>query len=171
MKKLSIILILTCLFLSTGYGQDTLDFTKGRVKFIDYKNLPIVKGTINGKIAYFIVDTGATISVLDLNQASEFGYRSHPFKNNYNVESLGDKNDFNTVVDFKVFVGGIDFRGDYFTKDISRLVTAINENNKVIITGIIGSNILKKNGIIIDYHTMSLYMAKHVELKHKNDEK
>ncbi|MBX2842122.1 MAG: aspartyl protease family protein [Flammeovirgaceae bacterium] len=46
------------------------------------KAKPIIKGKINGQNAYFLIDTGADITLLDSKDAKKFQYRLS-FPNNH----------------------------------------------------------------------------------------
>src|SRR5690349_20974148 len=58
-------------------AQAEYSFIEKEISFETVGCIPIVKGTINGKSTFFIIDTGASITMLNESDADHFGFRSH----------------------------------------------------------------------------------------------
>jgi hypothetical protein len=121
-------------------------------------NLCIVEGEINGKKTYFLMDTGAGISTLDINQAKHFGFTATPcelsvsgFTNNVAPiqEALGVTS---------IRINQVDITGDViYTTNMSNLVRHIQQCANKRISGIIGVPIIKRHGLVIDLTRNKLY--------------
>lgn len=122
-------------------------------KIIKRDYLPIVEGALNGKKAYFLLDTGASISVLDVTKATQYGF------------TLGDMNDFtisgyggvsNNVVklnNVNIKLGSEEMDSEFLGKDIGYLVDAVQNATSYKIVGIIGNNNIAGNDLILDFET------------------
>ena len=121
-------------------------------------NLCIVEGEINGKKAYFIMDTGAGLTTFDINQAKHFGFTSTEcdlsvsgFTNN--VEPIQQ-----AVGITSIRINEVDVTGDIiYTTNMSNLVKHIQLCANKRISGIIGVPIIKKHGLVIDLTNNRLY--------------
>ena len=140
------------------------NFSGGAVPFVSANKIPIVKGKINGDDAYFIVDSGASISLLDSKQDKKYGFFTAESQDGGGVAGYGGNTTMMDVIGAVVNVGGITFEGPFMSQDISNVVSAIEKSDGIHISGIIGSNIMTKAGIIIDYTHNSLYLEKYVKV-------
>ena len=116
--------------------------------------IPIINGRINGKPAVFIVDTGASISILDESLADYFGFRrvSHPEAANQNIIGLGGESEYREAYNYKVELGSLVVRGVIFrTNQLTALTRIIKMREKIIIAGIIGSDVLNRYRVSIDF--------------------
>jgi len=61
------------------------------IRMMIRKQLPIVEGSINGMKAYFIIDTGASITVLNVDVAKKYHFIAvhNDFLNRYHITGLG----------------------------------------------------------------------------------
>jgi hypothetical protein len=127
--------------------------------FIDTDcNLCIVEGEINGKQTYFIIDTGAGITCVDLNQSSHFGFSSIDDQ----IKVGGYTNDIGEV---KIATGiesikikDVDISGDViYTHDMSNLVRFIEQCSHKRIGAIIGVPVIIRHGLVIDLTNQKLY--------------
>ena len=121
-------------------------------------NLCIVEGEINGKKAYFLMDTGAGLTTFDINQAKHFGFTSTPcdlsvsgFNNN--VASIEQ-----AVGITSIRINEVDLAGDIiYTTNMSNLVKHVQQCANKRISGIIGVPIIKRHGLVIDLTNNRLY--------------
>ncbi len=133
--------------------------TLPRSFFIDTDcNLSIVEGEINGKKTYFIIDTGAGITCVDVNQSSHFG-----FSFTDDEISVGGYN--NDIGEVKMAIGiksikikDVDISGDViYTHDLSNLVRFIEQCAHKRIGAIIGVPVIRRYGLVIDLTNQKLY--------------
>lgn len=130
----------------------------GKVDFVSVNKIPVVEGKINGKKAFFIVDSGASLSVLDENQKNYYSFDTQES----NIEAAGYSGVavFREVVGADIEIGGIRFVTDFKSQDMSKIVSIIRSTEGVSISGIIGSDIMKTNNFIINYTDNSLTLGK-----------
>jgi hypothetical protein len=141
----------TLLLLNTwGCLPATYD-NMNKIRFTTIGKIPIIEGKINGKRALFIVDTGASCSILNQTGSVHFGfgYLTHAGQNVY---GLGGNAKINQVVNCAVEFGPLKIRNLTFrTNPLDYLTEAIREHEKIEIAGIIGSDIFNRYGITIDF--------------------
>jgi hypothetical protein len=131
-----------------------VESSEREIPFYDNSKVPIIEGILNNKKAYFIVDSGASISILDINQSKEYSFDCLDLENT--VVGFGGKSTYYTLsnvnVDLKLIPTITEFKGN----DLKLLVKIIDKHSHVKIVGILGSDIFKKNGIQINYSTNSI---------------
>jgi hypothetical protein len=129
----------------------------GCVSFRTVNKIPVVEGKINGKRAYFIVDTGASISILNETEASRFGFKFFT-PQDIEVHGLSGQAEINEATHCEVEFGSLKIRGlKFHTKKLNEVVRAIHENEAVEIAGIIGANVIDFYGVTIDYRNRKIY--------------
>ena len=157
MKRFLSFLFISILFFSCE-GQDKSFEGDGKVDFVASTKVPIVSGTLNGKKTYFILDSGASLSVLDDTQSESFGFET----SNSDKEAFG----YGGVAKFKeasnveITIGGLIFETDFKSQDLTGLKNLILEVDGYVISGIIGSDIMKKNNFILDYSTSTITIGR-----------
>lgn len=158
---LLIIVVLLCSCNSTKYisvlATNEKDVVAKELDLIYTRNLFFVDGYLNGKKARFLVDTGANVSVLDINKSKKYGftYRDKDdtvvgiggYTKRYRVYSTKLKTKYGENILIK-FSGG----------DMS-VVFGVMSNEGINVVGIIGSDFLMNSDAIIDYknRTLQLY--------------
>ena len=116
---------------------------------------PIVKGTINGKNAYLLLDTGADVSIIHFKDAKRYGFSCHTRSSmkKFRVTGLGASvKGLVGVYDMDLQLGSQIIRADYIALDLSNIINSLNTGTSVKINGIIGSKALRMHGFLIDYH-------------------
>jgi hypothetical protein len=126
------------------------------VKFITIKHIPVIQGRINGKRAYFIIDTGASCSILNQSVADRFGFKYFATLEG-NVAGFGGSakvsQAFNCVIEFgPLRIGNVIFH----TRHLDDLAAVIQEQEHIDIAGIIGSDIFRRYKIGINYKTNTI---------------
>ena len=115
--------------------------------------IPIIKITLNDKDAWFIVDTGASASLVNMAVARDFNLPDH---NNYlagktEINGLGGPRVFQSVT-CKIGLGAITIHHPVLkAKNLSALFDAIRNGENVTVAGILGSDILSRYHMILDY--------------------
>lgn len=126
------------------------DFTYSH-KFVERDFLPIVKGTLNGKKAYFLLDTGASVSILDLKKSSEYGVGIG------NTEDIGvagyggATSDITELTNVDLRFGTERMKDKFSGKDIGYLIEVIRKNTGFEIVGIVGNNNITTSKLILDF--------------------
>jgi hypothetical protein len=127
--------------------QDT-----ARLKVI--RNIPIIKGTINGITAHFLVDTGSTITVLNESLQDHYGFSvaKNRFWNKRCVIGMGGRCFLKEVHDVTVGLGGMHLEFVNKSSDLTMLSEQFAAHG-IAIAGIIGTDLLCFLGANIDLKT------------------
>jgi hypothetical protein len=127
--------------------------TAQSIYFFSVSQIPVVEGKINGKTAYFIVDTGASCSILNESVSKHFGFKTMIMVDEH-LMGLNGTAKIKTAYDYSINLGPLTIKSLLFrTRKIDELVDVIKNNERVSIAGIIGSDVLKKYQMGIDYRT------------------
>jgi len=120
----------------------------------------MVKVKINGEKGRFILDTGASNSCIDIQDALKFGLSTNSSKTlaagagAINMET--EESHQNTIT-----LGKWKFKNFHLVLfDLSHVKSALLQHGEPNIDGIIGADILQKGKAIIDYNKNRLYLKK-----------
>lgn len=140
--------ILALLFMEAAKAQcfDRVDFSLKSPK-------PIVLGNLNGKPAYFLIDTGSDVSFLDLGGGEKYGYSTFLRPDSqHKVASVGNTSfGLYRTSNVKLMIGSQRIKRTIFGYDISNIVDHIDSKFGVRIAGVIGSDVMMKYDFKIDY--------------------
>lgn len=107
----------------------------------------IVQGTINGKKAYMLVDTGASCGLLDKSAVKEYKLAVNKYRT---VNLVGAGGKFKaSMCDTPFIIAGKPIY-QFVVSDISDVVNSIKRQTGIEIAGIIGLAQMKMMGISID---------------------
>lgn len=113
--------------------------------------LPIVEGTLNGKKVFFLLDTGASVSMLDETQANKYGF----FTKKGEDISIGGYGGVTTEVSevskAEIYLGSEKLNKSFLGKDIGYLIKAIHSNTGYSIVGIVGNDNISSERFVIDF--------------------
>lgn len=156
MKKISILIIILLIF--------NIFFIKNRSpKVIPFKNfhnedirIPIIQKDINNEEVLFILDSGANISIID---STWYYNNKHVFTEAEDVKMVLVGISGIVSINSKIVYTEID--EDYVVFTITDLVPVTKNLSKqgFKIVGILGSDYLKDNNLIIDYKKQAVYTA------------
>ncbi|WKN43710.1 retropepsin-like aspartic protease [Tunicatimonas pelagia] len=155
-----LILIIISFLLSTN----TAVYAQDRYEYIDIHTMrdqPIVKGTINGKEAFFLLDTGADVSLIHINDAKRYGFSYHTrhSRQGFRVTGLGASvKGLVGVYGMNLEIGSQKIIDDYIAVDLSNIIRTLHTGSTVRISGIIGCKALRLHGFVIDYHHKKVKM-------------
>ena len=154
MKALSTTLLLVFMSLSL------LSQEVGYIKMKSYKK-PIVQADVNGKKGYFLVDTGAEISVINTADLQRFKleaakiYGDHKRAIGFNGETTSVMRIKNAEVTF----GELYDHKDFYSLDLANLILSIEAKTGIRIHGIIGTDVLTKYNCVIDYNQRQIVLV------------
>jgi len=157
MKKIIVILILI-LFAANCKPQDKQFEGDNKINFISYNKLPIVEGKINNRKAYFILDSGASISVLDESQSRKFNFDVE--ESSSEAAGYGGIAQFSSVYNADLEIGGLGMVTNFKGQDLTAIVAAMEASEGITISGIIGNDIMKPNKFIINFGDETISIAK-----------
>lgn len=156
-----LVFIISVLF---GYcTRQEKNFNEGFVKLKDYRYVPLVQAKLNDKYKYFILDTGASISVID---ESEVKNMKVYYEDANTITGYGGIIKSTKVLkNPNIELGGIKLTDKWLVQDISHIKLAVENSTNVTIAGIIGNNQLARYHLIIDLNKGRLYSPQRVEYK------
>lgn len=117
---------------------------------------PLVKGMINDKVAYFLIDTGASFSLLDIEKSRNFGFTI--------LSKAGKAVGFGNAQSFLYDVGNIKVELNqiplyyFLVGDISASRESIRNITGIEIDGIIGAPTITESEMIIDLNDNIIIM-------------
>ena len=134
----------------------TVPFSDYEYEYIEIFNLhkkPIIEATLNGKKAFFLLDTGSDLTLLNKEEIDKYGFKIFMRENESHaaVGIGGMTNEITSAYKVHLELGSTRIITNYLAFDMSELVNAIDKSSGVEISGIIGSDAMKRYGIIIDY--------------------
>lgn len=106
----------------------------------------IVQGTINGKKAYMLIDTGASCGMFNKKAVKSYKIVT----SNHSVSLVGAGGAFTAYVSNTPFLLADKPIYQFVVSDISDVVNSIKRQTGIEIAGIIGLNQMKMMGISID---------------------
>lgn len=113
----------------------------------------LIKGEVNGHPANFIIDTGASRTVVDKNHLEKLGFQKNIIPNQVLSAGLGTNSmESFTIVLQKLSLGKFILKNfEIAVLDLSHVNTAYALLNLPFINGVIGGDILMKHKGIIHY--------------------
>lgn len=119
-------------------------------KLLYTEGVPLIKAFLNGKKTYFLLDTGASTSMLDISQSQDFSFEVFG-ESDVEITGIGGKkmtsynlSKTSIVIDSKLH--DISFTG----KDLSQVTNAIKDASGYKIAGVIGNNVISSEKWVID---------------------
>jgi hypothetical protein len=146
------------MFILLGLMGTSRCFAQGdTTQLLVVRNVPLVKGTINGVSAYFLVDTGSTITVLNESLQHEYGFSvaRNIFWNKRCVIGMGGKCFLKEVHDVTVGLGKIQIEFVNKSTDLTLLSEQFAAQG-ITIAGIIGTDLLCFLGSRIDLQARTI---------------
>ncbi len=115
---------------------------------------PIVKATLNGKTAYFLLDTGSDLNIVNSAGAGKYNFDVHKVKyvNRGSISTVnGIERDFGHAYAIRMTIGDTPISCGFVSLDIGSIVKSVRKTTGISIAGIIGSDTMKAYHFIIDY--------------------
>ncbi len=152
MKAISIILVL---FLCTwAYGQ--------KVSHIKMQSTtkPIIKTEINGKTAYFLIDTGSSMTIINSSKLEKYDLETLKFTSRRKAVGFnGNREWMLKVTNAEMRLDGQFSYDDFYSMNLDLIAQSILKETNIKITGIIGTDLLRKHHCIINYNQRRLTIA------------
>ena len=157
-KILTFVFITLLIFSCQDNKRDNLFEGDNKIDFISLNGIPVVKGKINSIDTYFIIDSGASLSVLDESQKDKFKFIVE--ESDIEAAGYGGTANFKNAIGVNIEIGGVKFSTEFKSQDLSKIGEIIFKSQGVKIGGIVGSDIMHKNKFIIDYSLNSISLSK-----------
>ena len=118
-----------------------------------HDHMLIVNGQVNGKSGKFIIDTGAGVSLLDLNQAKKYEFNYFKDNSNDRLTGFGGRSQLlETSTVFFQLKGAFDRPIKFYTSDLNGLNSTLSHKTPYIqILGALGADFLDRYKAVIDY--------------------
>jgi hypothetical protein len=143
MKKLLLILFTALILLSCTNSDDGIDF-------IIENNAPIVTANINGLPVKLLIDTGASVSLIDVSTQPLLLFTQDLEVPTTVANGLGGQSYLFGVKDAEVYYEGYKLEITFKGTDLSNFRFGTG------VVGIIGADFLIENGLIIDFPSRKL---------------
>lgn len=114
----------------------------------------IIKGELNGKKAFFLVDTGSDLSFINSGQLYKFQLKEKEIYGN-SKEAIGFNGEtaaIKKVANANLIIGENFAHSSFYSINLNELTKSIEAKTNIKISGIIGADILKKYNCVIDYN-------------------
>ena len=148
-KKSLFFALLNLVLLSSVFGQtketEVLPIIKMHPK-------PIVELMLNGQKSSFLVDTGSDITILNLKDAKKYDFKTVLREGRHQVTGMGGgSSSMSETWDVILGTKGRRFLSSFLSYDLSTIVRSIRNKTGLTISGILGADVMKKYGFIIDF--------------------
>jgi hypothetical protein len=126
----------------------------------------LVRGDVNGHPANFIIDTGASRTVVDKNHLEELGLHADIIPNEVLSAGLGTNSmESSTITLKKISLGKFILRKpEIAVLDLHHINEAYSRLNLPVIHGVIGGDIMMTHKAIIDYPGKTLRLIKNPKI-------
>lgn len=135
MKKLIIMLLIS----ATCYGQS--DY------ILKNRNTPIVDVVVNGVTVNMLIDTGASVNII--NSESVYKFKGAKMYGEKDLVTVGSNTRANSLRNIDATIKGRKV-SEFISLDLTSLQSSIQAETRLEIDGIIGVNGIKQLGMIID---------------------
>lgn len=136
------------------------------------KNKPVVRGNINGHEVFLLIDTGSSRNILDERYAHKFHFRVIDLpipKRGVVIGVTGNRMQARRAYKLKCFVGKQEIKSEFLTLDLSNVLSSLGMIKGKPIIGMIGTEVLKKYGLILDFSQACIKMEEKVNGNGKNN--
>lgn len=144
--KLTITSFLLIVLITTfSYGQeiDTLS--------VKYYGKPVVQMTLNGKKTWVLLDTGSEVSVLNTRSMDKYGFNIYEEYESLEVSGFGsNRNSLYKATNVNLYFGNVALNTTYYAYNFCNIVNSIRARTGKTITAIIGTDMMRSYGFIID---------------------
>lgn len=156
----SIIGMIIMFFILIGGVKDD-NFKGNSIDFKYVGKIPVITVEMNGKSADLIVDSGASISVLNKEDGDFYGYNVGA-PTNFTINGYGGTvTSMNLATNTHLTVNGKKIKASFKLNDISHVIDVMEAKTHTDIIGILGSDVCAKYGFIIDYYNKKIYLSKY----------
>jgi hypothetical protein len=158
MKRLvviiSLVLILTA-FNTPKYTTKTIagEKTQKTIALIHHKYLYFIRVKLNNRDAIFLIDTGASASLVDINQANDYKFKYSVSEQKFS--GVGGGSSSYKIFNYKFHHDSTTLKVYPYGMDLKEVNKSFIENGMPI-TGVIGSDFLRTHDAIINYKKLEL---------------
>jgi len=157
MKALVTVLVGTIItFIAEAHTADPLE--NAYTEIVSLEKVPIIEVSLNGKSAYFVLDSGSDVSLLHLPDALNFEFSHQKRASKSIVGASGGNQPLYQASDFELLLGQRPLQTMFFATDLATIIESLAASTGITITGIIGMDLMRKYGFEIDYLNQRLVL-------------
>lgn len=144
MKTMLTISFLSFAIVCQSIAQDT-------TALLVINNIPLIHGTINNKPAYFVVDTGASVTLLNESLQKEYNFvvRNNRYLDRANIVGVAGSSSLKEAWSVQVILGSYQLNFINRAADLDNIAARFSSYG-VTVAGIIGTDLLRILGSKID---------------------
>lgn len=124
------------------------------VNFYTVGKIPVIRTRLNGKLAHFIVDTGASVSILNEAEASHYGFTVMNADVYATTEVLGFNGSAPTgrVNTCTIEIGDMAIKyGSFRSKNMQDFAYILQKNENIRLAGILGADLMNRYSMRINF--------------------
>jgi len=149
-------LILSAITTTTATGNNlftdsTATKTTNYVNLFKAGNYLMLKCQLNGKPAYFLIDTGASFTVLNSKSAKNYNFDVLERKGLKTTGFGGSTSAIQITIGADVEFKNKKLSMGFLAQDLTKMIRLIQSSTKLRIVGIIGTDLLKRYGCSVDF--------------------
>ena len=149
-------LILSAITTTTATGNNlftdsTATKTTNHVNLFKAGNYLMLKCQLNGKPAYFLIDTGASFTVLNSKSAKSFGFDVLERKGLQTTGFGGSTSAIQITIGADIEFKNKKLSMGFLAQDLTKMIRLIQSSPNIRIAGIIGTDLLKRYGCRVDF--------------------
>ena len=152
LKKIFVSLCVSLMMISCEKNKtdvcETTDYFVAKIHRQDF--LPIVECSLNGKKGFFILDTGASVTILDSRVAKQYGFYVDKFDSQPLTGFGGRESEIRNAYNTTLILNQTILPKKCVAQDLSHVADAIQHNAGVQVIGVIGVDNMKALGLKID---------------------
>ena len=154
MKTRLIILILTFIaFTAQAHVSDN------STKIVSLEKVPIISVDLNGKTAYFVLDSGSDVSLLHLAETESFEFTHQKRAVKSIIGASGGSQPLFEASAVALRIGHQLLQTSFYATDLTTVVESLAASTGIRITGIIGMDLMHRYGFEIDYGNKQLTIS------------
>lgn len=156
--KTLITFLLVCtatVFIAQAHSTDPLD-NRSSIEIKSLEKVPIVEVTLNGKTAYFVLDSGSDVSLLDSAEANDYGFFFQKRATRSIVGASGGNQSLYQATGVNLQIDRQPLQTAFYATDLSPVIESLSNSTGIAISGIIGMDLMRKYGFEIDYLAQKL---------------
>lgn len=152
----SILTIILCFLLTISVSLGDNKETKIVFNLKEKRGLYFLPIKLNEIDCWFLIDTGASISLLDVNQSQKYEFRYiNDSMDGYRINGIGGGIDRYRVYNYKTSYNSNQFKINLSGGDLET-ITKIMRKDSIHIVGIIGVDFLRMYNAVINYKDKTL---------------
>lgn len=156
------IFVFTCYCLTGCSSTERLSSKSNDSNIIPFRTIgqkiPVIEARLNNRPAWFIVDTGASITLLNATERINFDVAIHNTSHNLKkLSGFSDMIDVTLTSICRIEIGNLVIHHKvYISQEMDRLFSMIEKQEGISIAGILGSDILARYLMNVNYGTRTL---------------